>query len=356
MKKMLMYLFGCLDTDARVRRTITALDQDFDIDIVCEKSATFRNIKQYNYNIKRNTIQTVTDSIKLFLKILKENDYDAVYGNDFYSTLLILRIASRCKRRHIKVIYDAHELIIEKNMSFFSKTRLLMMLEGKVIKIADKCVAADEKRIKVMKEYYNTDRYIHEYRNISSLPHTTSSIVEEFPFDTEKIKIIYAGVLTSNRGIEKLITAAGKIENIQLILVGDGPAKRDIADLTEKNVKSYIIHDKVKYDQLYPIISMCDIGYVYYSNNTLNNIYSASNKVYEYLSAGVAILANDNQNVKKVIERYNVGLSGDDLDYAMEQVIQELDMYQLNAKKVDIQALESQELSLLREYIIQEDE
>lgn len=352
MKKMLMYLFGGLDTDARVRRTISALDKDFKIDLICDKSGEFRNTNLIFYKSTGNTVVDILNSIRLFKKQLNNNQYDVVYGNDFYSLFVLCYVINNKKYNKVITVYDAHELSVDNKTKIISKQRLISALERFVVNRATLCIAADYERIKIMKRVYQTDRYIHEYRNISSLPKNNSRNDICIQLDSSSdLKVIYAGALTSSRGLDKLIYELKGRSDIQLIIVGDGPYKDKAEQLVEQTSIKCIFVGKVKYADLYTYISRCDIGYVFYENNNLNNIYSASNKVYEYISAGVAIVANDNMNLRKTVEKLDVGVADNDVGSALSKVIKHVDKYKANARSVDIPGMELKEINSLRDYI-----
>lgn len=354
MKKLCMYLFGKLDTDARVKRSINALKNDFEITLICEESKDYNKINMEFYPEITSSLKRYISSIKILKKIIKLKKPAVVYCNDFYGIIPLLFIRFFVWKNKIVTIYDAHELIIDKNNKWMSKMWLLSKLEKRVLKFVDICICADEKRAEIMKKSYQIDKEIKIFRNISSLPKLYKEEYNGYlsKFDAQKIKILYAGAIASNRGLEKLVESVKKIKNIQLIFIGNGPIKEKIRKLCNDNLNDFLFIDAVPYEYLYQFVSHADIGYVSYENSSLNNIYSASNKVYEYISADVAILSNYNINTKKVIEKYRVGIATDNFEMGIKNIIKNLDFYKYNSKSIDIENLENKELVKLRTIIL----
>ena len=56
------------------------------------------------------------------------------------------------------------------------------------------------------------------------------------------------------------------------------------------------------------ITSYARIGIVTYNTNSLNNIYCAPNKIWEYGGFGIPMLANDIPGLKDTVEKYGAGL------------------------------------------------
>ena len=81
------------------------------------------------------------------------------------------------------------------------------------------------------------------------------------------------------------------------------------------------------------ILSRCDIGFVHYPVDILNNIYCASNKIYEYASVGLPILANENPTVKEILDGAHIGLATKDFTEGLRQLIDAFKAYKGNCIK-----------------------
>src|SRR5699024_471648 len=101
---------------------------------------------------------------------------------------------------------------------------------------------------------------------------------EDF-FNYDATCIVYAGALTKGRDIDKLIDAVNELgSQYKLLIVGYGDYEYELNSKIKKvNNKNIISIGSVPYSDLAAVIQKCDIGYLYYSNKGLNNIYCAPN-------------------------------------------------------------------------------
>ena len=56
------------------------------------------------------------------------------------------------------------------------------------------------------------------------------------------------------------------------------------------------------------IMQACDVGIVCYSSNGLNNVYCASNKIFEYAQAGLPVVSTCQPPLRSLVERYGTGV------------------------------------------------
>ena len=340
-KKMIMYVYGDITTDARVQRAANALCSVFDVTVLShDKGKKVEDGAYHNVLLKGwkghpflATLGTVFQAYKL----IKQEKPEFVYAHDYYSSLLCKLLLKRkyCK----KVVYDAHELIIPeegKKMGF--REKLYYNAEKSIVNKVDFVVCASEERAQMMKDHYQLSSTPLAIKNISQLvlsdDEKTKSILndlEEF-FAKPGITVVYAGVVTKSRRIGELLKAVSYMApKFKLLVVGNGDA---LAELREEAAK----HDNlvsaftggVPYRSLGSILNQCDIGFIYYPTNSLNNIYCASNKIYEYASVGLPMFSNDNPTVKKMLKESQIGISTDDFENGLKKIAEDKEIYKKN--------------------------
>ncbi len=87
----------------------------------------------------------------------------------------------------------------------------------------------------------------------------------DYGFDEKDILLIYTGRLGPEKNLEFLLHAfAGvsqAIENVHLLLVGDGPLKEDLKELARELEITSSVHftGLIPYDQLPGYLAMCDV-------------------------------------------------------------------------------------------------
>ena len=132
-------------------------------------------------------------------------------------------------------------------------------------------------------------------------------------------------------------------DNFNLLVIGDGPDLYKIKDFAKQNllIDRFICTGKIKLAELNIMMTKADIGFVTYSYNNLNNINCSPNKIFEYASVGLPMLATDQDVLKKYFKKYNIGMLMDksiqsnpnDLAKLIINMSDNLAQYQCNLEK-----------------------
>jgi glycosyltransferase involved in cell wall biosynthesis len=122
---------------------------------------------------------------------------------------------------------------------------------------------------------------------------------------------LYQGLLQKNRALDVLVRAAKDLDpgNV-IVLMGTGPSRTDLETLiAQEGVGERVrILSAVPYDQLLRWTASADLGLILYrADHSLNVRYCLPNKLFEYLMAGVPILASMLDAVADVVTTYDVG-------------------------------------------------
>lgn len=334
--KLIMYVYGDITTDARVNRAATALADKYD---VCLLSTNFgKDVKDSNYkNILIGNggigMWNLLMNIYEAYKIVRHEKPSIVYCHDYYSAILAFLLKSRKYCKHI--VYDAHELIIPEPDVRDRRLAFFQFFEKSIIKKVDKVFCASKERGAFMRKHYNLSCTPIPIRNISQLivnndrqTQTIVSSLDDF-FSKPGPVVVYAGVVTKSRRIAELANAVSSLApRFKLLIVGKGDAVEELKGITSSNpdlVSAFT--GPVPYNALGAILSKCDIGFVYYPVNTLNNIYCASNKVYEYASVALPMISNTNPTVQEELKANHIGVSSDNFVEALDELCNDLDGY-----------------------------
>lgn len=343
MRKMLMFVYNDLSRDARVQRCADAISECFSLTVVSigknlietEKYISISFEIKSNSNIKRY----FKFVIRLMSYALQNNSYEIIYAHDFYSAIPALLIKSLLTSR--KMIYDAHELFIPfKSVMFSFRDYFFYFFERMAIKKADLVICAQENRGEIMKEYFHLEKLPLVIRNISILPtkeakmdETLQFTLEEF-FKIDAVTIVYAGVLSKERKIDELIFSIDILgTGYKLLIIGNGEATANVtkAIASSKN-KQILMCESVSYKDLASILIKCDIGYLSYPMEGINNIYCAPNKIFEYASANLPMVAPYNITVKSIFDNYDIGICDNDIVSSIKKINERMDQYKSNLR------------------------
>jgi glycosyltransferase involved in cell wall biosynthesis len=230
--------------------------------------------------------------------LLLANDLDTLPANYFVSCI-----------KGIPLIYDSHEYFtgvpelqdrkfvkwIWKFIEIFPKLKYIFTVSRS---IAD-----------LYKEEYNKE--IKVIRNFAPRwkPGKETSISELGIPEGRRIIILQGSGINIDRGAEEAVEAMQYIDNAILLLIGTG----DVIERLKQKVNLMNLGERVKfidkmpYTQLLQYTSLGDVGLTLDKDTNLNYRYSLPNKLFDYIQAGIPVLASKLVEVEKIIRSYKIG-------------------------------------------------
>lgn len=205
-----------------------------------------------------------------------------------------------------KLVYDSHELWTEQreNSSVIFK-RFFGLIENFFLKKVDTVITVNNSIAEELEHRYNIPRP-HVLRNFS--PHKNCSVTGP---TTEKVKVLYHGGYSAGRGLEELIMSVVFWDHsTDLFLRGYGPIEDSLRDIALRNDLSDRIHflPPVSMETLIEEAAFAHIGIMPYKSTCLNNLYSLPNKLFEYMMAGLAVVASDLPEIRRLNDEASFGL------------------------------------------------
>ncbi len=152
-------------------------------------------------------------------------------------------------------------------------------------------------------------RNIAPYRNV--LP--SGKLREQLKLPAHSRVALYQGYLQPDRGLDLLIKSAPFLEkNVVLVLMGEdrlGTQAKLEALITSEGVADCVkIVSAVPYMELLEWTASADIGLIVYPPDYSQNVQMMlPNKLFEFLMAGVPVLASPLADVAAIIRSYDVG-------------------------------------------------
>ncbi len=310
MKRIIISVTTDLCTDQRVHKVATTLSEmGFDVLLLG------RNLKdsfpvEREYKIKRFNLIFETEvwfymeyNIRLFFFLLFSKA-DVFLANDL-DTLLPNFLVSKLKGKPL--VYDSHEMFCEGPEL---QGRNFVQVVWRTIEkwIVPKLKYAYTVSLSIAQDYkklYGTDFKV--IRNIPKLK-IESKAVEQLNFNGKKI-ILYQGVMNPGRGLEEMIAAMPLIEKAVLLIIGFGKVEGELRELVkEKNLENKVIfYGKVPFDDLLSYTKQAHIGLLLERPLGLSFTYALPNKLFDYIHAGLPIIASPLVEVKRIMDDYNVG-------------------------------------------------
>lgn len=240
---------------------------------------------------------------------------DIYHANDL-NTLPQAIFCAKFRLKRKKLIYDSHE--VQSDRTGYNK-KLVKFVEGILIKFVDCMIVENETRAKYnVKLYGFKPKILHNYSelyDINSYPNSNIHTLLNISPD-EKI-LLYQGGIQVGRGLDKLIDAMSHIKNGHLVFIGDGNKKESLKIKAEKSTEKKRIHfiDKVKLSELPSYTKEAYLGFQVLQNICFNHYSASSNKLFEYIMAGVPVVACDFPEIAKVVENNEVGVTINSHDF-----------------------------------------
>ncbi len=304
-----------LVTDSRVRKTCSTLVEcGYEVILIGRKLPRSLSLPSLPYKairmrllFKKGPLFYLFFTIRLFLELLFTKA-DVLYANDL-DTLLPNFIVARLKK--IPLIYDSHELFCEVPELLQSpfKRNIWQQLEKRVVPKLDFCITVNQSIAKIFEDKYHVP--FHVIRNISDSEKPTNLKSKQelnLPED-KKIILLQGAGINMDRGAEELVEAMQFVKSALLLIIGGGDSwpvlTQKVNDL-KLNGKVKLI-DKIPKNDLTHYTYLADVGISIDKNTNLNYYNSLPNKIFDYLNAGVPILASRLPEVERIIKHYNVG-------------------------------------------------
>ncbi len=314
MKRIIISATSDLVTDQRVHKVASScINAGYEVIVVGRAKKDSLAITNRNYKIKRFKLPFEKGplfyafyNLRLFIFLIF-NAADAYIANDL-DTLMGNYYAAKIKRTPL--LYDNHE--------YFTG----------VPELLDRAFTRNIWK-KIERHIFPKLKYVYTVNNSIKLLfeneyHIPVAVVRNIPLrnESQEIKkklnieipqgnkvIIYQGAINKDRGVEEAIQAMQYLENITLLIVGDGDVFNEVKKIAEQlHIENKIIFTgKIPFQLLPNYTALADLGLCIEKSTNINYTFSLPNKLFDYIRAGVPILAADLIEVKSIINQYNIG-------------------------------------------------
>jgi len=243
-------------------------------------------------------------NVKLFFKLLF-GKYDIVLSNDT-DTLPAAYLATRLRKRPI--VFDAHELFTEVPELVHRPAikRIWQSFEDFILPKIKYAYTVCQP----IADIYNT-RYDLKMEVVRNAPLTITSTIKtpkRLIFEGKKM-LLYQGAVNVGRGLEWVIDAMPYLDNVVFCIAGDGDISNEI---TERIIRlglqdKVLMMGKIPFEELYNYTISADLGISLLENRGLNYYYSLPNRIFDFVQAGVPVLATDFPEIRNVVDSYQIG-------------------------------------------------
>lgn len=250
--------------------------------------------------------------LNLFSNALLQYSPDVVMAIDLPMLPVALSVVERCGA---KLVYDSHELYIEQGFSESEKQRW-KSIEEKYIKACDAVITVNPSIAAELEHRYHISpvNVIYNALDCTYTPTKKNYFHRIFNLPSDRKILLLQGGLSVGRNLETLIDTIAHIQNqnVDLVILGDGQLRHALEKRAIKLGIQHRIyfHPAVPQEQLLDYTQSADAGIIPYQANCLNNYYCTPNKLFEFMSAGIPILASDLPEICNIVNNHDIGLTG----------------------------------------------
>lgn len=317
-RRAIVSVINDLVSDRRVHRTCTELHNlGFEVLLVGRRRRGSPEIDIRPYATHRMKLWFETGplfylsfNIRLLLLLLFSRKPALLYSNDL-DTLLPNYFMSRLRR--IPLVYDAHE--------YFTGVPELTgrPLVQKVWRTIERFTVPKIRHMVTVNQSI-ADLYGSDYsvkpvvvRNVPARPDHDSAYPsrDDLNLPTDRKILIFQGAgINVHRGAEEAVEAMRYLEGAVLLFVGDG----DVVETLKARVAQQRLHHKVYFiprvpmQTLHHYTRLADGGLTLDKDTNINYRYSLPNKLFDYIHAGIPVLASNLPEISRIIQHYNIGL------------------------------------------------
>lgn len=328
--KVTMHVLGAARTDVRVMREATVLaaagcavsiiDVESGSNLPVEEELEGISLKHIimadSFSATRFTRWPLLRAFQLFVRSilwLLRMPTDIYHAHDV--TALPACYIAACLRRK-PLIFDSHELPLPEEMTIrwrWVQILVAWMLHHIIPHCAGVITVSPPIAREIQKQYHIPQvvllRNVPAYRRVPK----SDRLRDNLQLHPGTRIVLFQGYLQTIRGLDRLIRAAKFLENnIVLVLMGKdiGGAVSQLMSLaaTEGVAERIKIVPPASYAELLDWTTSADIGVIIYQPDySLNFRMCLPNKFFEYLMAGLPVLASPLDAISEIVKAYGIG-------------------------------------------------
>jgi glycosyltransferase involved in cell wall biosynthesis len=211
------------------------------------------------------------------------------------------------KWRRAALVYDAHELYGEAQGDALHRiaARAERPLERWMVRSSRLVITTNDSRRRRLRERYGDIR-VDVLANVPPLVRVVEPLDPGFPKD-RSVLLYQGGIYAEGRAFRETIEALALLDDVELVIIGFGRENdleliRRWAAESGVSARVHLLPPR-SFDELVRTAAAASVGLVPVKPNSLNNYLGDTNKLFEYLMAGLPVVASDLPEIRRVVSQ-----------------------------------------------------
>lgn len=286
---------------------------------------------------------------------IARKDYSVIHCHD--QAMLNLGVNIKRLRTKATLIYDSHELFHLWPMNLSIPGRRWLWLKSYLVRryqihrertnrnAIDHLITVNDSLATDLRDHLQIRTAPVVLRNTPEFTDASSKsdIIRakfDIPASDKVLVFIGANVYRYSLNLETVMDQVGNVSGVSFVFIcGEGGNKAEIRAYAEsKRYSNIFFHGLVRPSEIQEYLSSCDIGLVpTWNKRDLSYWYALDNKLFEYLMAGLPILATQQPEYRKIVENYDIGVCVNPEEpnaylSGLNRVVADYDRYARNAE------------------------
>ncbi len=314
MKKVILSVTNDLSSEQRVHKVcLFLLKKGFDVTLVGRlrrKNIPLGNrpyrTKRMSLLFEKGPLFYAEYNLRLFFYLLFHKA-DVLVANDL-DTLLANHLASKLKGSVL--VHDSHEYFtgVPELEGRFAK-KVWKRIERWIFPKLKHVYTVNDSIAELYKNEYGLEVNVVRNFPVTSPPMASQRERKELGLPDNKKIILYQGSVNVDRGLREAVEAMQYVNGAILLVVGDGDILEEIkARVRQLHLEEKIVFKKrVPFEELKQYTSLARIGISLDKDTNINYRFSLPNKIFDFVHAGVPVLASGLIEIKKIFSKYRIG-------------------------------------------------
>jgi glycosyltransferase involved in cell wall biosynthesis len=211
-----------------------------------------------------------------------------------------------------RLVYDSHELATsvpyrERTWAWFVRS-----LESVIVPRCTAVITVSDGIAERLQELYKLSTRPSVIRNVSDLAGGgPGGLRAGLGVGADTPVVLHQGAPAPGRGCEVLVDAIALLDDVRLVFLGDpepGFGEELSRRITLRDVKDRVrMLPSVPLDELLSWTAEADVGVTLLQDTCENHRLALPNKLFEYVAAGVPVVASDLPETRRLVNEYGIG-------------------------------------------------